>query len=44
MKIFISVGHGGSDFGTVGINGIRESDINLELCEAIGERLKINGG
>ncbi len=43
MKIFISVGHGGSDFGTVGINGIRESDINLELCEAIGERLKING-
>lgn len=37
MRVVIDAGHGGSDPGKVGINGVLEKDINL----AIAERLKV---
>ena len=42
MKIFIDPGHGGRDPGAVG-NGMRESDINLEVALHLVEILRVGG-
>ncbi len=41
-KVFIGVGHGGSDPGAVG-NGMRESDVNLEMALAMKAELERHG-
>lgn len=44
-KVFISVGHGGADSGTVGINSIKEKDVNLVIsleCAKVLQRHGIN--
>lgn len=38
-RIVIDVGHGGKDSGTIGINGIQEKDVVLNIANAI---LKLN--
>lgn len=38
-RIIIDVGHGGKDFGAIGINGIQEKDVVLKIANAI---LKLN--
>ena len=42
-KVVIDPGHGGSDPGAVGINGLRESDIVLEVSKNISEFLTKKG-
>lgn len=41
-KVFISVGHGGSDPGAVG-NGLKEKDLNLAIAKTCRDVLKENG-
>ena len=42
-KVVIDPGHGGSDPGAVGINGLRETDIVLEVSKNVSEFLKKKG-
>jgi len=42
-KVVIDPGHGGSDPGAVGINGLRETDIVLEVSKNISEFLRKKG-
>ena len=42
-KIVIDPGHGGSDPGAVGVNGLRETDIVLEVSKTVSELLKKKG-
>jgi len=42
-KVVIDPGHGGSDPGAVGINGLRETDIVLEVSKKVSEFLKNKG-
>lgn len=42
MKVFIGVGHGGSDPGAVA-NGVKEEDLNLEIAKACRDVLKSYG-
>ncbi len=42
-KVVIDPGHGGSDPGAVGINGLRETDIVLEVSKNVSELLKKKG-
>tara|TARA_Y100001968_G_scaffold229732_1_gene212537 strand:- start:54 stop:1139 length:1086 start_codon:yes stop_codon:yes gene_type:complete len=42
-KVVIDPGHGGSDPGAVGINGLRETDIVLEVSKNISELLTKKG-
>ena len=42
-KVVIDPGHGGSDPGAVGINGLRETDIVLEVSKNISEFLTKKG-
>lgn len=42
-KVFISVGHGGADSGTVGINGIKEKDVNLVISLECAKVLQRHG-
>ncbi len=42
-KVVIDPGHGGSDPGAVGINGLRETDIVLEVSKSVSEFLKNKG-
>lgn len=39
-KIFISVGHGGSDAGAVAVDGSYEKDIALEIALNLRSELK----
>ncbi len=39
MKVFIGVGHGGSDPGAVS-NGVKEKDLNLSIAKACRDELK----
>ncbi len=39
----LDAGHGGEDAGAIGINGVYEKDINLSICNMLGEVLKANG-
>ena len=41
--IIIDAGHGGEDCGAIGVNGIYEKDINLEISKFIGEELSTRG-
>ena len=41
-KVFIGVGHGGSDPGAVA-NGFKEKDVNLQIALACGEELERHG-
>ena len=41
--IIIDAGHGGEDPGAVGINGVYEKDLNLEISMIIGDMLKEKG-
>ena len=42
-RIVIDPGHGGSDPGAVGINGLRETDIVLEVSKKVSELLSKKG-
>jgi N-acetylmuramoyl-L-alanine amidase len=42
MKVFIGVGHGGSDPGAVA-NGVKEKDLNLQLALACRDELIRHG-
>lgn len=42
-KVVIDPGHGGSDPGAVGINGLRETDIVLEVSKTVSELLTKKG-
>ena len=42
-KVVIDPGHGGSDPGAVGINGLRETDIVLEVSKSVSEFLTSKG-
>lgn len=42
-KVFLNAGHGGSDPGAVGINGIKEKDVNLTVALACRDELKRHG-
>jgi N-acetylmuramoyl-L-alanine amidase len=42
MKVFIGVGHGGSDPGA-GANGVKEKDLNLSIALACRDELKRHG-
>ena len=35
--IILDAGHGGEDAGTVGVSGVYEKDLNLEIAEKLGE-------
>lgn len=41
--IVIDPGHGGMDGGAVGIGGITEKDLNLDLAKKLGEKLTAEG-
>ena len=41
--IIIDAGHGGEDPGAVGVNGVYEKDLNLEIAFTLGEELKSRG-
>ena len=41
--IVIDAGHGGEDSGAIGVNGIYEKDLNLEIAMIVGEELKSKG-
>lgn len=43
MKIFIDPGHGGTNPGAIGIDGIQEADINLDVALRLGAILAENG-
>ena len=42
-KIFISVGHGGSDVGCIAVNGSYEKDMNLSLALLLRDKLERHG-
>ncbi len=42
-KVVIDPGHGGTDPGAVGINGLRETDIVLEVSKSVSDFLKKKG-
>lgn len=42
MKVFVGVGHGGSDPGAVA-NGVKEKDLNLSIAKACRDELKRHG-
>ena len=41
--IVIDAGHGGEDSGAIGVNGVYEKDINLEISLLVGQLLKEKG-
>ncbi len=43
MKILINAGHGGSDCGAVGKNGLKEAQVNLNVALLIQRYLKNRG-
>jgi N-acetylmuramoyl-L-alanine amidase len=43
LKIAIEAGHGGSGLGAVGLSGLLEKDVNLDLSLRLGELLKSMG-
>ncbi len=43
MKIFIDPGHGGTNPGAIGINGLYEAEVNLDVALRVGEILAGRG-
>ncbi|MBX3009071.1 MAG: N-acetylmuramoyl-L-alanine amidase [Melioribacteraceae bacterium] len=43
IKISIEAGHGGSNIGAVGLSGLKEKDINLDLSKKLADILTLNG-
>lgn len=43
MKIFIDAGHGGTNPGAVGVNGVVESQVNLDVALRLGRILVRDG-
>lgn len=41
--VIIDAGHGGEDSGAVGLNGVLEKDLNLQISRLIGEELTARG-
>ena len=42
-KVFIGVGHGGTDSGAMGRGGLKEKDLNLSIARACGAALERHG-
>lgn len=42
-KVFLDPGHGGNDSGAVGVNGLLEKNINLEVAKKVRDLLKQQG-
>lgn len=42
MKVFLDPGHGGVNPGAIGVNGLRESDVNLDVALKTGRILQAN--
>jgi N-acetylmuramoyl-L-alanine amidase len=42
-RVVIDAGHGGFDSGAVGLNGLKEKDVTLDLAKRLHEKLKRNG-
>jgi len=40
--VVIDAGHGGKDFGAIGVNGVREKDINLGIALKLGKLIEKN--
>src|SRR5690606_30430453 len=40
--VVIDAGHGGKDVGAIGVNGVREKDINLAIALKLGKLIKEN--
>lgn len=43
MRIFIDPGHGGTNPGTIGVNGVVESEVNLDVALRLGRILQEAG-
>ncbi len=43
QTIIIDAGHGGEDCGAIGVNGVYEKDLNLEIAGIVGELLTEKG-
>ena len=41
--VILDAGHGGEDGGTVGLNGIYEKDLNLEIAALLDQMLQVSG-
>ena len=42
-KIFLDAGHGGANPGAIGINGLREADVTLDVVLRLGRILRSRG-
>ncbi len=43
-RVVLDPGHGGRDPGALGVTGVREKDVTLDICRTIRDRLARNGG
>jgi N-acetylmuramoyl-L-alanine amidase len=43
QTVIVDAGHGGTDPGAIGIDGIREKDVNLRMAKLLAERLSERG-
>ena len=43
LTVVIDAGHGGEDGGAVGLNGVLEKDLNLQIATLLGEQLREAG-
>ena len=43
-KVFLGVGHGGSDSGAIAANGAKEKDFNLTMAQACQASIVASGG
>lgn len=43
MKVFLDPGHGGSNPGAIGVNGLKESEVNLDVALKTGRILQAAG-
>ena len=43
MTVIIDAGHGGEDGGTVGVNGLIEKDVNLDISNILCDMLRASG-
>lgn len=43
MRIFLDPGHGGTNPGAIGVNGLEEADVNLDVALRTGRLLQAEG-